>query len=56
MFPQSRNLSGYFRYPASRAYFQSRLSPPFFFEIPIPGPQIRQIPDPEILKTIGDSR
>ena len=41
IFLQSRNPDGY---PASRAYFQSRISTPFRFEIPSPGLQIREIP------------
>ena len=51
-FGQSRNLEGYFWHHASRAYFQSRISPQFRFKIPNPEPQIREIPHPE--KLIGD--
>lgn len=47
IFAQSRSPDGYFRHPASRAYFQSRNSPPYCFEIPNPGLQIRQIQHPE---------
>ena len=39
---QSRNPAGYFRHPASRAYFQSRISSPFCFKIPNPNPQRRK--------------
>lgn len=52
IFAQSRSPDGYFRHPASRAYLQSRNSPPYCFEIPNPGLQIRQIQHPE--KPLGD--
>ena len=51
-FRQSRNPEGYFWHPASRAYFQSTISPRFRLKIPNPEPQIREIPHPE--KLIGD--
>ena len=53
-FVQSRNPDGYFWHPTSQAYFQSRILPRFWFKIPNPEPQIREIPDPE--KPIGDDR
>ena len=40
----SRNPDGYVPYPASNAYYQSRISPPFCFSFPNIGLQIRQIP------------
>ena len=54
IFPQSHNPNVYFQHPASCAYFRSRISPPFSFEIPNPGPGMKQIPDPE--QPIGDPR
>ena len=52
-FPSSRNPNSYFRHPASREYFQSRILPPFCFKIPTnPGLQTRQIPNPQ--KPVGD--
>ena len=51
-FGRSRNPEGYLWHPASRAYFQSRISPRFRFKIPNPEPQIKEIPHPE--KLIGD--
>ena len=50
VFAQSRNPDGYYLHPRSRAYFQSRISPPFCFNIP----ESWQIPDPE--KPIGESQ
>ena len=38
---------GLFGHPVFRAYFRSRISPPFCFKIPIPGLHRRQIPGPE---------
>ena len=49
---QSCNPEGYFWHPTSRAYFQSRISPRFCFQIPNPELQIREISDPG--KPIGD--
>ena len=46
IFALSRNPDGYFRHPASRAYFQSRISP-ILLQDPDTGLQIRQIPHPE---------
>ena len=43
----SRNPDGYVRYPACNAYYQSRISPPFCFNFPNTGLQIRQIPQLE---------
>ena len=51
-FVQSHNPEGYFWHLTSRAYFQSRISPRFCFQIPNPEVQIREIPDPE--KPVGD--
>ena len=45
-FEQSRNPEGYFCYPTSLAYFQSRIPPWFWCKIPNPEPQIREIPYP----------
>ena len=39
-FEQSRNPEGYFWHPTSQAYFQSRDSPRFYFQIPNPELQI----------------
>ena len=50
VFAQSRNPDGYYLHPRSRAYFQSRISPPFCFNIP----ESWQISDPE--KPIGESQ
>lgn len=52
---QSRNPDGYFRDPASRAYFQFRILLPFCYKIDIPnaGIQIRQTPHLE--EPISDS-
>ena len=47
MFAQFRNPEGYFEHPANHAYFKSQVLLPFCFEIPNPGLQIRQLPDPE---------
>ena len=38
---------GLFGHPVFRAYFRSRISPPFCFKIPIPGLHISQIPGPK---------
>ena len=54
IFPQSHNPEAYFQHSASCAYFRSRISLPFSFEIPNPALQMKQIPDPE--QPIGDHR
>ena len=41
------NPDGYLWHPASRAYFQYQVSPPYCFKIPNLGLRIRRIPDPE---------
>ena len=45
-FVQSRNPEGYFWHHTSRAYFQSRISLLFYFKIPNPEHQIREITYP----------
>ena len=44
---EAGNPDCYLRHPASRAYFQYQVSPPYCFKIPNPGLQIRRISDPE---------
>ena len=39
-FVKSRNAEGYFWHPTSQAYFQSRDSPRFYFQIPNPELQV----------------
>ena len=52
-FLSSRNPNSYFRHPASRENFQSRILPPFCFKIPRnPSLQTRQTPNPQ--KPVGD--
>ena len=45
--PVIPRAEGYFWHPIFRAYFQSRISPRFCFNIPNPDLQVRKIPDPE---------
>ena len=49
---QPRGHEGYFWHATFRAYFQSRISPQFYFRIPNPELQIREIQDP--VKPIRD--
>ena len=52
-FVQSRNPEGYFWHPTSQAYFQSRNTPRFCFQIPNPEVYIREFPGAE--KPIEDA-
>ena len=42
-FLQSRDPEGYFWHPTSRAYFQSQISLWFYFKVPNPELQMREI-------------